>query len=135
MSYDIDLKAPPCSTCGRSDPSPECPGPTYNLTQIFDLALTGETYPNPDVTEGQAVVLRTPTSRPRGLRLLHGRRASTTIADLTRALERMEDPAMESAFLALEPPNKWGTFMDAVAVVQQLRQLAKDHPHHLWGVQ
>ena len=39
MSYTISLEGPACPTCGRQGDRPECPDPTYNLTEIFDLAL------------------------------------------------------------------------------------------------
>lgn len=47
MSYDIYLRSEPCDKCGRGGEEPELPNPTYNLTPIFDLALTGEPLPNP----------------------------------------------------------------------------------------
>ena len=74
MSYDIYLrKLPsPCPTCGHEAPAPapDLPDPTYNLTPIFDLALTGEPLPNSNVSEAAVVLLHQETDRPRGLRLL-----------------------------------------------------------------
>jgi hypothetical protein len=139
VSYTIWLDGPaaaPCPTCGRSSEveNPRCPDPTYNLTPIFDLALTGAPYPNPDVTEGQAVILGAPTDRPRGLRILHGRKAGETRADLARAINRICDPAREAEFKALEPANRWGTFDGAVATLRMLLRLADANPEHTWSV-
>ena len=79
MSYDIYLrtKKPPCGECGRAFENSYISWiPTYNLTPIFDRALTGEELPNPDVSEAQVVLFKEKTDRPRGLRLLSGHKAT-----------------------------------------------------------
>lgn len=134
MSYDIYLRRPPCPTCGHLDAGPDLPDPTYNLTEIFDLALTGEPFPNPDVGEGAVVLFRTKTDRPRGLRMLSGRVASDTLVMIENAIRRMDDPAWTARFIALEPENKWGDFPGARRVMQMLFDAAKKHPDHVWEI-
>ncbi len=127
MSYDIYLRTPRCPTCGRSgDEVGDLPDPTYNLTAIFDLALTGEPLPNPEISEFSTVLLGEKPERPRGLRLLSGRKAKDTIAMIENALARLADPVWTERFVALEPPNKWGTLKDAVFVMQRLLDAAKE---------
>src|SRR5271166_4063749 len=113
MSYDVYLQKPACPTCGHADPGPDLPDPTYNLTPIFDLALTGEEYPNPDVTEARVVLLGAKTERPRGLRVLSGKTGRETVDTLSEACRRLLDPALHDKFRLLEPPNKWGTLESA----------------------
>lgn len=140
MSYSIYLEgvaAPPCPTCGRAsdeEESPDCPNPTYNLTPIFDLALTGEGLPNPDVAEVAVVLFREETDRPRGLRLLSERTGRDSIAALDAAISRMDDDGSRPAFLALEPANGWGDFSGARKVIGQLRALAERYPDHVWRI-
>ena len=136
MSYDIYLKPTEerCERCGREHDYVGCPNPTYNLTPIFHLALTGEPQPNPDVSEGSVVLLGAKTDRPRGLRILDGRSARDTVADLTRAAERLADPEWEARFRALEPANGWGNLSDARRVVERLRDLAAANPSCTWEV-
>lgn len=136
MSYEIYLSKPPCPTCGCCGPEPECPDPTYNLTPIFDLALTGEPLPNPDVGECEAVLFGTPTDRPRGLRVLNGRRAADTVEQLRMALVQLHDPGKHAAFRKLEPYNGWGTLKDAVLVLKRLLELASnpEYQDHVWDV-
>ena len=134
MSYSIHLVAQPCPTCGsRAEPS-FCPDPTYNLTPIFDLALSGEGLPNPDVAEVSVVIFGQKTDRPRGLRLLNGRTARDTIPELDRAIERLADEGRRAEFVALEPENGWGTLRGATEVIRQLRQLADTYPNNRWDV-
>lgn len=136
MSYDIFLRAvsPVCPTCGHESTGPDLPNPTYNLTAIFDLALTGDAFPNANVSEAAVVLLRRETDRPRGLRLLSGRKASETTALLQQALELLMDPALVADFRMLEPANRWGTLEDARTVVSQLLDAAQKHPNHVWDV-
>ena len=140
MSYDVYLrgeKKDPCVACGRpyhEEDGPDLPGPTYNLTPIFDLALTGEGLPSPNVTEASVVLFGAKTDRPRGLRLLSGKRGRATIEWLEKAVGHLEDPAKREAFVALEPPNKWGTLPDALSVMERLLQAARDFPDHTWEV-
>lgn len=120
MSYDIQLRGSACASCGHYD-EPDLPDPTYNLAPIFDLALTGE--PNRE------------TDRPRGLRLLSGRKAGETAEELRVALGRLQDPAWRDRFLMLEPENRWGTLSDAVSVVVDLLAAAKKYPDRAWEIQ
>jgi hypothetical protein len=134
MSYSIHLRGVECVTCKHTPPEPYCPDPTYKLTPIFDFAITGEDMPNPDVTEASAVLLGAKTDRPRGLRLLDGKRAEDTVKMLSNALDRMNDPALNERFVALEPENKWGDLVGAKNVVRSLRDIAIEFPTYVWGV-
>ena len=134
MSYNIYLRGAPCPTCGHEADQSDLPNPTYNLTEIFDLALTGEPLPNPDVAEGAVVLFRVKTDRPRGLRVLTGRKASDTIEMIENALKRMSDPLWHARFVALEPENGWGTLQGAREVMQRLLQAANEYPAHIWEI-
>ncbi len=136
MSYDIYLDAPEdrCQACGREHGSPDLPGPTYNLTPIFDLALTGEPLPNPNVSEGHVVLLRAATDRPRGLRVLSGRLAEDTVTRLESALAALNDPARDGEFRALEPENGWGTLRDARSVIDRMLDAAREYPKYRWRI-
>jgi hypothetical protein len=136
MSYDIYLTSTRCPTCGRAGEScsRDLPEPTYNLTPIFDLALTGEPLPGPSTTEFSVVVLGDKTERPRGLRVLSMRKASDTIPMLEHALDRLKDPAWRDRLIALEPPNKWGTLKDAVSVVERMLEAARENPEMEWFI-
>lgn len=134
MSYDIDLDGPKCSRCGEEPGAPELPGPTYNLTPIFHLALTGAEPPSADKSEFAVVILGERTDGPRGLRVLSGMHAYETVEILRRGIERMKDPAMRERFLALEPPNKWGTLPDAIYVLEKLLSAAEECPAHVWRI-
>lgn len=140
MSYTIYLEgqpAPACPTCGHrpdSDEDPDCPNPTYNLTAIFDLALTGECLPNPDVPEVAVVLLRKPTDRPRGLRLLDGKTGAESLAQINAALDRLADETLRDRFVALEPENKWGTLDGARRTMRELRELAEENPARVWRI-
>lgn len=138
MSYNIDLvfDPPNCPTCGRLfHVGRNLPGPTYNLSNLFDLALTGESWPNPEVTEGQAVLFGTPTVRPRGLRVLSGKRTGETLASIELALARLHDLSRTAEFVALEPDNKWGTLPDAISVLEQLLEATRENPGATWRIQ
>lgn len=134
MSYDIKLLGKACESCGKGGEDWYVIDPTYNLTAIFDAALTGEDLPNPDVSEFQTVILREPTSRPRGLRLLNECRAEDTVEWLRKALGRLEDPEKQEAFKKLEPPNGWGTLPGAVEVVKELIAAALECPDRVWDI-
>lgn len=139
MSYTIRLEGPEpvaCPTCGHCPDQDyvSCPEPTYNLTAIFDLALTDGPLPNPEVSEGAAVVLGAPVDRPRGLRLLAGRKAAETLPELEQALARLGDPAREAEFRGLEPSNGWGSLGGAIMAISKLRSLAAEHPNKTWWV-
>lgn len=136
MSYDIYLHGDPeaCPTCGRRVLEPDLPTPTYNLTSIFDRALTGEDLPNAEVSEMAVVLFGHKTDRPRGLRLLSGRKAKDTIGWLEKAVANANDPANEGVFRALEPENKWGNLEDARSVLGRLLDAAREYPEHKWEV-
>ena len=134
MSYDVYLRGPKCAHCGVTPQEPECPDPTYNLTPVFDLALTGEPLPNAEVSEGHVVILGARTDRPRGLRILSGRTAAETLPDLERAVLRLNDTAMTHEFCKLEPANRWGTLDDAQFVMQKLLDQARSYPTFTWEV-
>lgn len=138
MSYDVDLIADPtpCPTCGRIDPPGpwDLPDPTYNLTAIFDLALTGEPFPNPEVNEFEVVILKKETDRLRGLRVLSGRKAKDTIKQLERALADMQDPAKLPAFKALEPSNGWGDLPGAIICIEKYLDAARKYPEYTWDI-
>lgn len=135
MSYDIYLRGDECATCGHMPEGPDGHHPTYNLTPIFDLALTGEPLPNPEVGEFGVVLLKEKTDRPRGLRILSGRKARDTVPMLENGLKRLEDPAWRERFAALEPANKWGTHADAIRVFNYLLHDATTYPEHTWSIQ
>lgn len=134
MSYDIALRSLPCTKCHRRGEEPYLPDPTYNLTPIFDLALTGGPLPNADTSEAAVVLHRAQTDRPRGLRILSGRKGGDTVAMLDAAVARLEDPAQEAAFLALEPDNGWGTLDGARKVMGKLLIAARTYPENVWEV-
>lgn len=137
MSYDIYLRATAkkCETCGHIDNAePDLPEPTYNLTPIFDRALTGEDLPNLDISEGAVVLLGKKTDRPRGLRLLSGKHAKDTIGWLRKAVEHLNDPAQKAAFKALEPSNGWGDLEGAKKVMAKLLSAAEEYPENVWEV-
>jgi len=135
MSYSIHLRASRCESCGREGPEPDhLPDPTYNLTPIFDLALTVEELPNPDVTEFEVVLLGKETYRPRGLRLLDGKKGRDTVNLLKGAWARMGDDDLREKFLALQPKNGWGDLPGAVKVMQVLYEAALLFPDNVWEI-
>jgi hypothetical protein len=134
MSYDIELRGGPCAGCVAAGTVPDLPDPTYNLTPIFHLALIGEQMPNPEVSEGAAVVLGARVDGPRGLRVLSGRRASETTDQIERAIFRLRDEAWSGRFAELAPKNGWGTVAGATRVLEELLTAAVDHPNHVWEV-
>jgi len=129
VSYDIFLRS---AQVGCDEP--DCPSPTYNLTPIFDLALTGEEFPNPSVSEFQFVLFCAKTSRPRGLRLLSGKTGAESLVDINRALDRLSDDRYRPRFVALEPSNKWGDLNGAIWVMGRLRDLATEFPDNRWDI-
>ena len=108
--------------------------PTYNLTPIFDFALTGEPLPNPEVSEIGVVLFRHETERPRGLRVLSGRKAKDTIPMLENALKRMRDPDLVPKFRSLAAPNGWGTYEDGIKVFEYLLKDANAYPDNTWEI-
>jgi hypothetical protein len=138
MSYDIYLQnnQPACTTCGHKpdESGPDLPGPTYNLTAIFDAAMTGEEFPNPSINEGMVVLLGTHTDRPRGLRLLNGSKGKDTVESLEKALGHLRDPEERDKFLTLEPTNGWGKLTHAESVIRELLEAARDYPENVWEV-
>lgn len=140
MSYDIYIRSKWfCPHCGRDSQrdsdtySGDLPSPTYNLTPIFDLALTGEPLPNPDVPEAAVVLLRTETDRPRGLRILSGRKVAESIPMIENALKRIQSD--EVPYKKLEPSNGWGTLKDAVWVFEEMLGAAKKcNPEAVWEI-
>lgn len=134
MSYDIYLEAKPCDHCGAAKPEPDLPNPTYNLTPIFDLALTGEDLPNAATGEVAVVLLGAATDRPRGLRLLNGKTGTESMAMLNAALDRMADERLRDQFLELQPKNGWGDFDGARRTMNELRHAANEYPLNVWRV-
>jgi hypothetical protein len=134
MSYDIYLEKPPCPTCGHHEEHLVVYNPTYNLTPIFDLALTGEPLPNETVSEAEVVLFGKETYRPRGLRVLSGRRAADTVVMVELALARCASPDWRHKLLAIQPDNGWGTLDGAEEVLRGLIVAAKEHPDHLWKI-
>lgn len=140
MSYDIYIRSKHfCPHCGRDSIRAEdsyegdLPEPTYNLTPIFDLALTGEELPNENVSEFGVVILKEKTDRPRGLRVLSGRKVGETIDMLSVALQRIADDP--ERFRKLEPENKRGTLKDAVWVFERMRDAAREcNPEATWEI-
>ena len=133
MSYDIYLYGPECPTCKHRESGPYLPNPTYNLSPIFDLAITGEPYPG-TVNEARVVLLGEETVRPWGLRGLFGRKAGDTVKELEVAVARLHDPKWRSRFIALEPSNKWGDLPDAVEVMETLLKAARECPEMTWEI-
>lgn len=132
MSYDVELIGDTCPTCGHiQDCSFELPEPTYNLTPIFHLALTGNPMPNQDVSEFQAVIFKTKTDSPRGLRVLNERSAYETEVTLEVALLRLKEVEL---FKPLEDPGGWGTVEQAVAVIERLLEAARLYPNLKWSI-
>jgi hypothetical protein len=136
VSYDIYLDGVPavCPACGNSKPEPSLSNPTYNLTPLFDYALTGETLPNPTISEGAVVLFRAKTDRPRGLRLLSGRIARDTVLQLQAANARLSDPEESETLHSLEPSNGWGDLARAKATIQELLSAAEAYPDHKWRI-
>ena len=140
MSYDIEIRSKHfCEHCGRDSQRSEdayhgdLPNPTYNLTPIFDLALTGEDLPNPEVGEASVVLFREKTDRPRGLRVLSGRKVGDTIPMIEAALKRIAaDP---ETFRKLEPSNGWGDLKGAKYVFERLLEAAREcNPEATWDI-
>lgn len=129
MSYDIDLVCDHCD--GRFG---EHLDPTYNLTPIFDLALTNEEMPNPEISEFETVIFNKETDRPRGLRLLSGVTATDSLRRLRQASSDMRNPEKEAMFKALEPENKWGDLKGAIWVIDKMVEQAEKYPKGIWKI-
>lgn len=132
MSYDIDLIKERCPTCGHEARVYDLPNPTYNLTPIFHMALTGLPMPNEDISEGAVVLFKAETDSPRGLRVLNGVKATDSMQQINRALIAIEENP--SLYRKMEPANRWGTLEDAVHVLAKMRQAAKDYPDYVWCI-
>ena len=113
---------------------PECPNPTYNLAEIFDLALTGDDFPNPNVSEVQVILFKVSTDRPRGLRVLSGKKAEHTTEMISGAIRRLLSPELKERFQKLVPENGWGTLADASWVLNRLYELALEYPSSTWEI-
>jgi hypothetical protein len=134
MSYDIHLMGDKCPTCEHQPRKDDLGNPTYNLTPMFDFALTGKPMPKDEPPGGAVVLLRAKTRRPYGLRILSGRKAGETLPVILKALSRMDDLKLRGKFLALNPPNHWGDFDGAVNVMKNLRWAAEANPEMTWEI-
>lgn len=136
MSYDAYLRSfdGKCSHCGQRPPEPEGFHPTYNLTPIFHLALTGEEMPNQDVPEVAVVLFGKKTDATRGLRVLNGKSGARTVDTLDLAIKRMEDPTMAERFAKLAPENGWGTVDGARETLEKMWRAALEYPEYIWRV-
>lgn len=142
MSYDVYLRTRVCEYCGHAerwkgadgDGRPEPLNPTYNLTPIFDLAITGEPLPSPEISEMAVVLFREKTDRPRGLRLLNDMKAKDSVKTIQNALGRLTDPELKEKFLSLEPSNKWGTVPDAIWVINKMLEYCERWPELYWDI-
>jgi hypothetical protein len=132
------MELPKCVACGRADEVEgrydNWPEPTYNLTPIFDLALTGEPMPNPDKGEFEVVILGKRTDRPRGLRLLDGLTGEASLARINAAIDRLSDERLRDQFAALEPDNGWGDLSGAVWTFGRLRRIAEENKTGTWRI-
>jgi hypothetical protein len=134
MSYRIYLRSDECKTCGHVDEGPMLPDPTYNLTEIFHLALTGDPMPNSETSEFDAVIFNAKTDSPRGLRVLNGKVASETEVTLRVALMRLRDPSRLDEFKKLEDPGGWGDIGGAIIVLEKLFVAAQENPNLKWVI-
>ena len=92
MSYDIDFGYPACSGCGRPAETVHSWDPTYNYREIF---LKADIYPKD----------------------LIGKTGEEVGVLFLRAVEAMK--ADREAFVALEPPNKWGTVDELIEHLEE----------------
>ena len=137
MSYTTRLRPPKphCEACGSWIEDVTGPDPTYNLSPIFHLALTGETETANSIDEVRTVLFGPRLERPWGLRVLDEKTGRDSLELLTPAAwVRMADPALRPAFLKLQPENGWGTFEGAIKVILQMETLAKQFPGHVWWI-
>lgn len=108
MSYDIYLR---CPTCGQS---PDRLSPTYNLGQIFRLALQ-------------------PLSN--GIYSLEGMTGLESLPILMDAHAAMSPSGSRlQEFQALEPANGWGSLDGARQTIATMIESATRFPHSLWDV-
>lgn len=112
MSYDINLRAPKCGTCGKADDDALDMDPTYNLSPIFHAAVRGDD----------------------GIRGFDGKLARDTIADLVSASEFLNDPANQELLVSLEPSNGWGDLPGARKVIAEMLVAASSHPGYTWSI-
>lgn len=125
MSYDLYMLNP------ASEQTTNTLNPTYNLSQIFDRALTGEDFPNPEVAEVGIVLLKTNTDRPRGLRILDGKTGAEAVPLLATALDRID--ANWGEFKKLEPDNGWGSVGSAVYTLRTMLEESVANPTCTWS--
>jgi len=106
MSYDVDFGYPACSACGRSEETVFSWDPTYNYRKIF---LKAGIHPKEH---------------------LLGKTGEEAGAMFLRAVEAMQ--ADREAFIALEPPNGWGTVAELIECLEErLIPFCKSNPRCL----
>lgn len=100
MSYDIRLVI----NTGGEHPAPvtDCRSPTYNLYDMFKLALGCP------------------------IRDLHGRVAADVIPILEGAIKSMK--RTPAKFKKLNPPNGWGSYEGALESLCWLHEMCTNHP-------
>lgn len=86
------------------------------------------------MTEYEVVVLGKKTDRPRGLRLLDGKKDRDTTGLLMAALDRMGDDWLSEEFLVLQPENGWGDLTGAIQVMRCLYEGALEYPDNVWDI-
>ena len=104
MSYDIDLKIPACSHCGR--------GPTTVFSTNYTSNCSGMWF--------QA-----------GLNLLslEGKKAGDCLAYLSEGIACLEaDPAR---FQAMNPVNGWGDYATTLAWLREIQSAMAEHPQSI----
>lgn len=120
MSYCIYLNGTPCDKCGHVKQGPQLPVVTCNLREIFDLALTGDPYAD--------------RCGLRSLHVLTGKTGRESEPMIAAALKRLTDPFQEAVFRTLEPNNGWVTLADAIQVMRELYEAAREYPEHVWEI-
>lgn len=101
MSYDMQLVI----NTGGEHPArvTECRSPTYNLSEMFSLALGG---PMREV--------------------LDGKKAHDVIGILEKATASMK--RAPAKYKKLNPPNGWGSYEGALESLCWLLEMCKEHP-------
>lgn len=105
MSYDTDIRVPGCPTCGRPEDRIDLGNMTCNVSSMWTLALG---FPLHD---------------------MHGRKASKCIADLERAVAHIRAPENREAYVAMNPPNKWGDHDGAARYLEGILEGCKKWPN------
>jgi hypothetical protein len=101
VSYDIDLVI---DTGGEHPHAIDSLHPTYNLREMFVRAFVHED----------------------GIKVLGGLSAEKARPLVLAALAAIE--ADRSAYVALEPANRWGTVDDAIVTLQRIAAWCDEHP-------